>query len=444
VQEVFNREAGTQPVPSVLLSESPEFLGLEDVSVDRYISREWHDREVQKMWRKVWQMACREEDIPNVGDTLVYDIADDSILLVRTASGRIKGYYNACLHRGTQLSEGPANVNCLRCPFHGWTWSLEGALDVVTCEWDFPQVDRDSFRLPEVLVGTWDGWVFINMDLEAGPLDDYLGVLPEHFKSFPLGERYKRLHVMAKVPCNWKIAMEAFVEAYHVTVVHPQLFLTIGDCNSQYDIYGENVSRMLSLMGVPSPNLGEFDDEQAVVDSYIGDLMMVDPSIAKVTDGRTSRDVISDVLRAGLSQMYNVDMTGKSNPELLDVIEYGLFPNFIPWGGDGFPLVYRYRPNGNDPDSSILDVMMMAPVPEGPRPPAAKPQWLTGDGTTAPDWREVPEAGAALCAILNQDMANLPRIQRGLKTSRKGVTLGAYQEVRIRHFAQTLQKYLDA
>lgn len=96
------------------------------------------------MWKRVWQMACREEDIPEVGDTLVYEICDISLLVVRTSESEIKTYYNACLHRGRQLREFDGNAQELRCPFHGFCWNLDGSLKQVPCEWDFPTLKKLS------------------------------------------------------------------------------------------------------------------------------------------------------------------------------------------------------------------------------------------------------------------------------------------------------------
>ena len=118
VQDVLAEEAARQVVPTVLQTESPVYFGVADLPKERYLSREYHDREVEKMWRKVWQMACREEDIPNVGDTIVYDIADDSIVVVRVTPEQIKAYHNSCLHRGTQLVRGQTSVASLTCQFH--------------------------------------------------------------------------------------------------------------------------------------------------------------------------------------------------------------------------------------------------------------------------------------------------------------------------------------
>src|SRR5689334_16074491 len=133
VQDLLAEEATRQSVPDALLVEAPSAVVSPDLPCERYTSREFHQLEVDKMWRKVWQMACREADLPNVGDTHVYDIADDSIMLVRTESGTIKAYYNACLHRGTQLVTGKCNIPYFRCPFHSWSWNLDGSLKEIPC-----------------------------------------------------------------------------------------------------------------------------------------------------------------------------------------------------------------------------------------------------------------------------------------------------------------------
>ena len=231
---------------------------------ERYLSQEYHDREVEKMWRKVWQMACREEDIPNVGDTIVYDIADDSIVVVRVTPDQIKAYHNSCLHRGTQLARGQTSVASLTCQFHGWSWNLDGTMKSLPCQWDFPQADKEKLTLPEVKVDTWDGWVFVNLDPECGTLADYLGeALPAHFEQMPLKSRFKAAHVQARVPANWKATMEAFIESYHVFMTHPQIVLFTGDHNTQYDVFDEHSNRMITLIGVPSPSLGDSVDDQA-------------------------------------------------------------------------------------------------------------------------------------------------------------------------------------
>jgi phenylpropionate dioxygenase-like ring-hydroxylating dioxygenase large terminal subunit len=444
VQEVLTAEARKQPVPEVLCTESPAFLGLDGVPRERYTSREFLDLEVEKMWRTVWQMACRERDIPNVGDTIVYDIVDDSILLVRVAPDQIKAFHNTCLHRGTQLARGRGNVSSVVCPFHGWTWNLDGSMKSLPCKWDFPQLDQAKLSLPEVACETWDGWVFVNLDPDHGPLADYLGtVVPGHFRHFSFEDRFKAAHVAARVPANWKVVIEAFMEGYHVPLTHPEIVMITGDLNSQYDIYDDHTDRMITLLGVPSPSVGEVDD-QTLVETYVVDLLGSD-SPTEIPEGRTARDVIADAQRGGLEALYGLDLSGVSNTEALDTIQYTIFPNFIPWAGVGFPVVYRFRPDGRNPDSSIFEMMLMAPCPPGPQPPDAPIHWLqTAYGEEMPDFTEAPELGY-FGPVINQDMSNLVRVQRGLHAGREThVRLSAYQEVRIRHLHLTLMKYLDA
>ncbi|WP_028935470.1 aromatic ring-hydroxylating oxygenase subunit alpha [Pseudonocardia spinosispora] len=443
VQEVLGAEAERQVVPSALLIESAADFGVADLPKERYLDKAYHDREVAKMWSKVWQMACREEDIPNVGDSINYEIVDESIIVVRTGPTEFKAYVNSCLHRGTQLIRGKQSVQSFSCPFHGWSWNLDGTMRNLPCQWDFPQLDKSTMSLPEVKVDTWDGWVFINLDPDSGTLPEYLGqILPAHFEQMPLKSRFKAAHVQARVPANWKATMEAFIESYHVFITHPQIVSITGDHNTQYDVFDQHSNRMVTLIAVPSPSLGDSVDDEEIVETYAEFLGSNEPT--EIPEGKTARDVASEIHRTEFTKLYGVDMSKMSNTELIDAIEYALFPNFIPWAGDGFPIVYRFRPDGDNHQACIVDVMLMGMCPEGIDPPTAAVHWLdAAPGSDSPDWTTAPELGP-LGAILNQDMANLSRVQRGLRASKKDVTFSAYQESRIRHFAHILDRYLEA
>lgn len=441
VQEVY--ETDRNRAPDVLRMESPsEGQSLDDVSAERYFSPEWHAREVEKVWRKCWQLACRVEDIPEAGDQLVYDIVDDSVLLVRTAEGDIKAYINACLHRGTMLRTHSGNAKQIRCPFHGWTWSLDGKLKVLPGQWDFPQVDKDRFCLPQAKVGIWAGFVFINLDPDAEPFEDYLEILPQHFEGFALEDRYKAVHVAKVMPCNWKLGMEAFIEAYHVPIAHPQVINYYGDSNTQYDVWPgvRHVSRMISVQGLPSPSVVGVSADK-VIEDMRRDVPFFAGKPIEVGEGDTARAKLAQRAREKIGKAVNKDMSDLSDAESLDLIEYLLFPNMVPWGGQSLPIVYRFRPNGNDPDSHIMEIMyLFAKGPDGSHPPAAPMKMLEPHQ----NWADAPELGSA-AMVADQDTDNLMRIQKGLKASRKpGVTLARYQESRIRHFHATLDAYLAA
>lgn len=441
VQEVFDTDAF--PAPAVLRQESPPVgQSTADVSATRYFSRAWHDREVEKIWRKTWQMACRVEEIAQVGDQIVYDIVDDSLVVVRTAPDTIKAYVNSCLHRGTQLRTGPGNAKSLRCPFHGWTWNLDGTLKLIPGQWDFPHVDKAQFCLPEAQVATWGGFVFINFDRDAEPFETYLEILPAHFDAFQLENRYKAAHVAKIMPCNWKLGMEAFIEAYHVPIAHPQVTSYYGDSNTQYDIWPDvrHVSRMLSVQGLASPGVRGVSEQQTV-DDLRRDAPFFGGRPIVVGEGETARGKLAERAREKISRSSGTDMSQLSDSESLDLIEYLLFPNMVPWGGQALPITYRFRPNGNDPDSHIMEIIFLfAKSPDGSHPPPAAMRMLGPEQ----NWADAPELGSA-AMVADQDTDNLRRIQKGLKTSRKpGVTLARYQESRIRHFHETLDAYLSA
>ena len=161
----------THEVPEVLRLQSPKDVGLNEFGAHRYTTREYHEKEVEHLWMKVWQMACREEEIPEPGDHLRYDIAGRSFVIVRQLDRSIKAYPNACLHRGRMLKEFDGHASELRCPFHGFAWELDGCLKDVPARWDFPQIKDEEFSLPEIPVATWAGFVFINPDQECEPFE---------------------------------------------------------------------------------------------------------------------------------------------------------------------------------------------------------------------------------------------------------------------------------
>ncbi|MED5553247.1 MAG: aromatic ring-hydroxylating dioxygenase subunit alpha [Actinomycetota bacterium] len=442
VQEVL-REDAIAP-PEVLLREyPPEFVDNRELSVDRYLTQEWHDLEVEQVWRRVWQMACRLEELPAIGDHVVYEVATESVIVVRTGEEPhdVRAYVNSCLHRGTQLRTEGGNVQRFRCPFHGFTWDLEGELVHVPNSWDFPDVAPQDFCLPTAKIAFWGGFVFVNFDDDCEPFDSYIEVLDDEFKDFPLEDRWKAAHVEKVMPCNWKLALEAFIESFHIGVTHPQTAAYVADANTQYDIFpgSRHVNRMITLEGTPSPNLGDVPAEETIrkmqrdVPFHGGETIVAHP-------GDRVRDVLADRAREKLGASARADMSHLSTSETLDAIEYFLFPNLVPWGGQGVPICYRFRPNGNDPHSSIMEIMLLFAKPDEGDPPTPPPTVKLG---LEDAWSDTPALGGA-GMVVDQDTDNLIRIQRGLQANKKGsVTLAAYQESRIRHFHETLEHYLN-
>ena len=192
-------ETDSRAVPDYLRAESPYLNGLDDIPKSRYLSRDWHELEKERLWSRVWQFACREEHLPHVGSYIVYDIADQSYLVVRVSDTEIKAYPNACLHRGRLLKTYDGRCSEFRCPFHGFTWRLDGELKQIPAEWDFPQAAERDLSLPEVKVGCWAGFVFINPDTDCEPLEEFLGPdIQQHFERWDFDNRYLAAHVPTK------------------------------------------------------------------------------------------------------------------------------------------------------------------------------------------------------------------------------------------------------
>ena len=434
-QDVLDRDR-TEP-PETYRWQSPLIDGPSDVPVDRYLSRFAHEQEKQYLWSRVWQVACREEHLRQVGDTVVYDIADKSYLLVRTREGEggISAYPNACLHRGRALRDAAGRVSELQCAFHGFCWSLDGKLKRIPSAWDFPQITPGSFSLPKISVGQWGGFVFINPDPDREPLSDYLGLLPELFDRWPLDRRYTKAYVTKVINANWKLVQEAFMESYHVVSTHPQLLPGFGDANSQYDVFG-NIARAMSPRGVPSPLLAWEPTEQQQLDSAL-DVREDDPAIFALGDDGVARHALAQAAASALRPALGDSVDELSDAELVDSYFVNIFPNSHPWAAYN-QIYYRFRPNGDDHESSLMEVFLLAPFAGAAPPPAQEIRLGAKD-----PWRDAVDVLGSLARVFDQDEFNLEAVQRGLRsTRRRSVTLSAYQESKIRHFHQLYEKWV--
>lgn len=487
----------SHPVPDIFRVESPMPAGPTIVPAEQYYSREFHDLEVERVWKRVWQMACHEDDIAEVGDYLKYDIAHLSFLVVRTGEEEFKAFRNTCLHRGRLLkSHGGKRAREFRCSFHGWAWHTDGSLKEVPCHWDFPTVTEQQYGLPEARVGRWGGFVFINPDPDCESLEDFLGDLSDQFPNLPYERRTKIAHVAKTLRCNWKIAQEAFSEAYHVIATHPTILGSIGDANTQYDVFG-NYCRAISPNHTVSPHVEQtfepledarmftklrhaltghvyekmsdglvhVTDGRGQVSIFTADAVWVegpmthaDPNmcdwvggaqlpgqetvplapVPEVPNGMNLRQVMAAPIREMHRQALGDVMDNVSDAELLDSIYLTVFPNFHPWGVF-HRIVYRFRPNGDNPEECIMECMYLAPTPQGePRGPAAPIHHLGPDD----DWVEAPELGM-LAKVFNQDVVNMPQVQKGLKNMVKPEVIFAdYGETKPRHFHMILDRWI--
>ncbi|TAJ74324.1 MAG: aromatic ring-hydroxylating dioxygenase subunit alpha [Phenylobacterium sp.] len=440
-EDILNRDS--RPVPSYLREGRVPDVGVQPVAASRYFDRAFFEKEARFMWSRIWHMACREEDIPAVGDHHLYEVLGKSLIVVRTSPTEVKALYNSCLHRGRKLVTHNGCKDEFKCPYHGFTWHADGRFKENPIAWDFPQWKDRDMRLPEAKVDRWGGFIFVNFDANAKPLAEFIGPLAADFERFDWESRTRTLWIQKKVRCNWKVLTEAFMESHHSFTTHPQILGSLGDANSQYDLPNDYVSRHFSASGVSSPFLPPAS-EQEVVDFMLGRRRNPIADADKehqLSEGDTARRYMADLTRRGLTETLGYDYDDAADAEMLDALLYNLFPNLSFWAGHGTKLTYRWRPNGLDPETSIMDIMMHGRWPKDqPRPKAAAAIELDFDETVSSIGLPGLEG---LAAVFDQDFSNLPHVHEGLRATGTGeVHFGRYSEMRIRHLHHMIDRYI--
>lgn len=443
--------ADTRRVPDFLFAESNPDLGDDPIPMSRYISEDWAKLEREKLWPNIWQYAAREEDMPDAGDTVVYEVNDKSVLLVRQKDGSVKAFTNMCLHRGRKLRTESGHAVNLRCPFHGFTWHHDGRFKEAPCAWDFPQLGQKDMSLPEWRVDHWQGFILITENPNLPPFREWIGEGVEHFDRWRLDECYTAAWVGRVVPANWKAVAEAFMEAWHSVVTHPQILGFTADANTRYDLYGDFLNRAITPAGAMSPHIRGKDQLYVLksLEDFIGsgdgrarratagelDLKGYDPD-----DPMLARKILAQANRDAFTAMNGHDYSDATDSEMLDNFTYNIFPNWSPWGGLVPNIVYRWRPWG-DVDHCLMEVRILMRTPKGEKPPRGPAMHMIP--ADQPFGSASDLIGAALAGVFDQDMENLPHVQQGMKATPDGVIeLGHYQESRIRHFHRTISKYM--
>ncbi len=420
------------PVPDILKWRAawPENLQ-RHVPRARYLSDEIHALEDDHMWRHVWQMVCRVESLPRANDSVLYEINGREYIIVRVDDSTIKAFPNTCLHRGRRLRSEGGRIGRIRCNYHGFTWGVDGELQRVPTSWDFEGlVDPSCMKLPELRTGVWQGFVFVNPDPDCEPLEQFVGRLDDHFQRIPLGTWSTAVHAAQVVPANWKLALEAFLEAAHVHATHPQTLTGNDPCNSQYDLFDNSV-RIITPFGVPSVMVDTEPPptEQRKLDGMMG-RKSTGKSVVELPAGAHARDTFADIQRG---RMHRSGLTTDfSDAEMTDLQTYWLFPNLLVLGAPR-GTVFRFRPAGR-PDRSIMEIIGLGPPrPGGEARPAPEITWMPEGSQWSADKR------LADYELVDQDMSNVIAAQAAMASLKdRPLLLSRYQEASISYFHHLL------
>jgi phenylpropionate dioxygenase-like ring-hydroxylating dioxygenase large terminal subunit len=413
----------------------------------RYTSTQFGELEFERLWAHVWQVACREEEIAEKGDYCEYLIGDQSILVVRSAFDAVRAYHNTCLHRGTRLAEGTGHFDdeCIRCRYHAWRYDLAGRLVEVVDPEEFAPMPPEVC-LSNVRVDRWGGFVWVCLDPAAPSLLEYLDPLPTLLAPYHLDGMRIRSYLSTVLPANWKVVVDAFNEGYHVQGTHPQILPWTDDVNLDYEPlgihshYGRLPNSRRALR--PSPRLGLAEgeyDEGEILASFVeglGGLFYEDERalIDNVRSAATDGEALLSRYQKGRRQLLTargIPVEEFADDQLTSADDVYFFPNMVGPIYPGTAIIFRVRPNGLDPDSSVKDTWFLEwPRPDGVQKRATRRFY--------PDWNERDWG-----LITNQDYANMEHVQIGLKSrGGPGLRLNRRQESNVLHMHRMIDRYL--
>jgi choline monooxygenase len=188
-----------------------------------YHAPEVWEAERDRIFARSWQYAGPLEHVAEPGASFTTDVGHVPVVITRGRDGALRGFVNVCRHRGHRIAEGSGCRETLQCPYHAWTYDLDGSLRHAPRSEREPGFDPSHFPLLPVAVGTWGPFVFANPDPDAPPVAELLGELPALLATSGLDLDRIRFHRHAPWPIdvNWKIAIENYLECYHCPVAHP-------------------------------------------------------------------------------------------------------------------------------------------------------------------------------------------------------------------------------
>lgn len=396
------------------VAEALRVVDPQRIPTPRYYDPDFFELEKRHLWPHVWQMACRLEEIPSVGDYTVYRILDRSVLLLHTPDG-VRAFRNACRHRGVRLANGPGHCGPegIVCPFHGWRWNDRGENTFIFGREIFAEelITRAEVDLAPVRIDFWAGCAFINFDDEAPPLRECLGPVADRMDARHADRLRMDWWYGTVLPTNWKLAMEAFQEGYHTMQTHPQLHKGGYRSNKAYGpdvdgaVYNEGLTgrEVVDVMYHNFVRLSEgmggmiHRTELAVLDRLRTMEVPDDPDLAAQTYYAAACEAITADARARGVEMFDIMQALMTQP--FYPVEY-MFPHFFLLPTFGAMSSYRVRPLS--PETCFFEIWSLVIRPdneefETPTEPTILPY----------DSAEFPE-------IPRQDYANLPIQQLGL------------------------------
>jgi phenylpropionate dioxygenase-like ring-hydroxylating dioxygenase large terminal subunit len=386
----------TTLTPGRWASQYPE-LGTEPLPIAPFVSGRYFELEKERIFKRVWLNVGRIDDCPNPGDYFVRDVAvcDSSILIAHGKDGVIRAFYNVCSHRGNKLvwDERGKTKNYISCGFHGWTYDLEGRLRSIMDESNFAELDKGCLGLTPLPTETWKGFIFVNFDPEPSEtLEEYLGPAGSQLAEYPLEELDLLWRYDIPERANWKVAMDAQNELYHLPVLGP----VHSSVSTLYTTTPEGYTRFSHFERLGRHTLWSTDQNPAYESRGLERVLF-------------EKAPVSDV------QM-------PTRGEIFDY--YAIFPNFVMGILLNMMFAYNFWPLAVD--RTLWEVRFYVPRPEN-----------AGELFFQHYWK------AKIRDILAEDISSHESTYSGLASHPKKVFHLQDEEIQIRSFHKTLHSYVD-
>ena len=185
-----------------------------------YNSEQFHERELERIFMKTWTFIDRVDAIPNPGDYITVDTFAGPVFVIRDNESNIRAFANTCRHRGSRVLAGAGNCRSIVCPYHSWTYGLDGSLLRAVGMEETVSFDKSALGLKPIRLETWGGFMFISFDRDSESLLEYLGDLTECYASYKFEDMVCTRRSEYEVDCNWKLLVENAHEDYHTPTVH--------------------------------------------------------------------------------------------------------------------------------------------------------------------------------------------------------------------------------
>ena len=346
------------------------------IPTERYYDPEFFAMEAELLWPRVWQMACRLEEIPNPHDFVEYEILDQSVIVVRNEDLSVSAFQNACRHRGVRVAIGSGTCeDGFVCPFHGWCYASDGRNTAIPRRRAFSEhnLEPSELNLITVQCDTWGAVAWINFDPDAPPLRTCLEPVASILDAWKIESLRAEWWYACRLPVNWKLAEEAFVEQYHVIQTHPQLVIP-----DRFPPRGADAMDPQTFIK------GELRYLHAMSDGMAG---MVHASDVQIAEDMRGIELSGDAAEQMATWHHHLNAAvvdwhrsrGSDIPDLNDLEAKGLnepmgygFPHFFVLPMYSSASSYRFRPLG--PEETLMEIWSLTRVADGeerakPTPP---------------------------------------------------------------------------